>query len=102
MIDAPVLEALGPQGFLINVARGTVVDETALVKALQAKTIAGAGLDVFEFEPQVPAELMSLDQVVMLPHIASGTFETRKAMADLVVENLDAWFSRRELLTRVV
>ncbi|MEJ2803119.1 2-hydroxyacid dehydrogenase [Comamonadaceae bacterium PP-2] len=102
MIDASVLEALGPQGFLINVARGTVVDETALVTALQSKTIAGAGLDVFEFEPQVPAELMSLDQVVMLPHIASGTFETRKAMADLVVENLDAWFSRRELLTRVV
>lgn len=102
MVSTAVLNALGAEGILINVARGTVVDEQALVSALQDKRIAGAGLDVFEFEPQVPAALMSMDQVVLLPHIASGTVETREAMAGLVVKNLDAWFTREEVVTRVV
>ncbi len=102
MVSTAVLNALGSEGVLINVARGTVVDEQALVSALQEKRIAGAGLDVFEHEPQVPEALMSMDQVVLLPHIASGTVETREAMADLVVKNLDAWFTREQVVTRVV
>ena len=92
LVDAQVLEALGPQGFIVNVARGSVIDEAALVRALIDKRIAGAGLDVFEHEPQVPAELMVLDNVVMLPHIGSGTIETRQAMGDRVADNLDAFF----------
>lgn len=92
LVDAQVLEALGPQGFIVNVARGSVIDEAALVRALVDKRIAGAGLDVFEHEPQVPAELMALDNVVMLPHIGSGTVETRQAMGDRVADNLDAFF----------
>ncbi|WP_459614898.1 2-hydroxyacid dehydrogenase [Bordetella sp. 2513F-2] len=101
LVDGRVLEALGPDGCLINVARGSVVDEAALVRALQQGAIAGAGLDVFEHEPQVPPELLAMDQVVLLPHIASGTVETRQAMADLVLANLDGWFSRRQVLTPV-
>jgi len=93
LINAEVLDALGPDGFLINVARGTVVDEAALVRALVERRIAGAGLDVFENEPQVPAELMPLDNVVLLPHIASGTRETRQAMADRVYDNLQFFFA---------
>ncbi|WP_420997627.1 2-hydroxyacid dehydrogenase [Cupriavidus sp. 30B13] len=93
LVSASVLEALGPQGFLINIARGTVVDEAALVDALVHKRIAGAGLDVFEHEPQVPPALFALDNVVLLPHIASGTNETRVAMADLVFENLQSFFA---------
>ncbi len=92
LVDAQVLGALGPQGFIVNVARGSVIDEAALVSALVDKRIAGAGLDVFEHEPQVPAELMALDNVVMLPHVASGTVETRQAMGDRVADNLDAFF----------
>ncbi|MVW78761.1 2-hydroxyacid dehydrogenase [Bordetella sp. 02P26C-1] len=102
LINDAVLDALGPRGYLINVARGTVVDEAALVKALQDGRIAGAGLDVFEEEPQVPQALMEMDQVVLLPHLASGTEETRQAMADLVINNLDSWFQRGEVITRVV
>ncbi|MGO4332150.1 2-hydroxyacid dehydrogenase [Cupriavidus sp. 2TAF22] len=93
LVSASVLEALGPQGFLINIARGTVVDEAALVDALVNKRIAGAGLDVFENEPQVPQALFALDNVVLLPHIASGTNETRIAMANLVFENLQRFFA---------
>lgn len=88
LVNAEVLDALGPQGFLVNVARGSVVDEAALVQALQQGRIAGAGLDVFEDEPRPHAELLSLDNVVLAPHIASGTHETRRAMADLVLRNL--------------
>ncbi|EHK68077.1 2-hydroxyacid dehydrogenase [Achromobacter arsenitoxydans] len=102
MVNAQVLDALGPDGWLINIARGTVVDETALVAALQHKRIAGAGLDVFEHEPATPPELNDMENVVMLPHIASGTHETRRAMADLVRENLDGWFSQGQVRTRVV
>jgi hydroxypyruvate reductase len=101
LVSKEVIEALGPKGFLINVSRGTVVDEAALVDALVNRQIAGAGLDVFENEPEVPAALMKLDNVVLLPHVASGTNETRKAMADLVVDNLKAYFTKGQLLTPV-
>jgi lactate dehydrogenase-like 2-hydroxyacid dehydrogenase len=99
LVNAEVLNALGPQGFLINVARGSVVDEAALVKALQDKRIAGAGLDVFEDEPNVPPALMALDNVVLLPHVASATQETRQAMADRVFDNLHLFFTEGRLLS---
>lgn len=91
LIDAAVLDALGPRGFIVNVSRGSVIDEQALVQALRERRIAGAGLDVFENEPQVPLELLSMDNVVLLPHIASGTQETRQAMADRVFDNLQGF-----------
>lgn len=97
LIDAQVLSALGPKGFLVNVARGSVVDETALVEALQQGVIAGAGLDVFAHEPNVPAALRALDNVVLTPHMASATRETRQAMADLALANLQAHFAGRPL-----
>ncbi len=92
LISAEVLQALGPEGFLVNVSRGTVVDEAALVAALQQGTIAGAGLDVYAQEPDVPPALMALDNVVLLPHVASATRETREAMASCVLANLDGFF----------
>ncbi|TXH58780.1 MAG: 2-hydroxyacid dehydrogenase [Burkholderiaceae bacterium] len=88
LVNESVLDALGPRGFLVNVARGSVIDEAALVRALVERRIAGAGLDVFEDEPNVPRALFELDHVVLLPHIASGTEETRQAMADRVFDNL--------------
>jgi len=93
LVDAKVLDALGPKGFLINISRGTVIDEAALLDALQHKRIAGAGLDVFENEPKVPEAFFALDNVVLLPHVASATHETRQAMADLVLDNLDSYFA---------
>lgn len=99
LIDAEVLEALGAKGILVNISRGSVVDEQALVAALQAGTLGGAGLDVFEDEPRVPEALFSLPNVVLLPHVASGTEETRLAMEDLVLANLDAFIERGELIT---
>lgn len=101
LIDAAVLEALGPEGVLINVARGTVVDEKALVAALENETIAGAGLDVFEFEPHVPDVLKQLDNVVLLPHIASATLETRQAMVNLMIENAEAFARQGKVITPV-
>ena len=101
LINAAVLEALGPEGFLINVARGSVVDEAALVRALQTRQIAGAGLDVFDKEPQVPHELMTLDNVVLLPHVASATIETRAAMAQRVFDNLREYFARGRLVSEI-
>lgn len=101
LINAEVLKALGPQGFLVNVARGSVVDQAALIEALQKKMIAGAGLDVFVDEPNVPAELRKLDNVVLTPHIASGTVETRKAMSALALANLDALTEGQPVLTPV-
>lgn len=101
LIDAEVLRALGPKGYLVNVARGTVVDEPALIDALQQGVIAGAALDVFENEPQVPAALRALDNVVLTPHMASATHETRQAMADLALANLQAHFAGRPLLSPV-
>jgi lactate dehydrogenase-like 2-hydroxyacid dehydrogenase len=93
IIDADVLAALGPQGYLINVARGSVVDEAALIAALTTGTIAGAGLDVFQNEPYVPEALLALDNVVVVPHIGSATHATRQAMADLARRNLELHFA---------
>lgn len=90
LVDARVLAALGDKGYLINVARGSVVDEVALVQALASGTIAGAGLDVFECEPAVPEALWAMEQVVLTPHIGSATHETRKAMAAMACDNLRA------------
>jgi hydroxypyruvate reductase len=101
LIDAEVLSALGPKGYLVNVARGTVVDEAALIDALEKRTIAGAGLDVYEDEPHVPAALRALDNVVLTPHMASATHETRQAMADLALANLQAHFAGKPLLSPV-
>lgn len=97
LVDAEVLDALGPDGYLINIARGSVVNEPDLVAALRDRRIAGAGLDVFADEPNVPAELIALDNVVLTPHIASGTIQTRKAMADLTHANLVAHFAGQPL-----
>ena len=99
LVDAKVLDALGPKGYLVNVARGTVVDEAALVRALQERRIAGAGLDVFEREPNVPPELFTLDNVVMVPHIASATVQTREAMGQRVLDNLQAFFEGKPLVS---
>lgn len=100
-INAAVLKALGPQGVLINIGRGSTVDEAALAEALHGKVIAGAGLDVFEDEPSVPGALLSLPNVSLLPHVGSASQATRDAMSDLVVDNLIAWFSKGEALTPV-
>jgi hydroxypyruvate reductase len=102
LVSAEVLAALGPEGVLINIARGSVVDEAALVKSLQNGTLGGAGLDVFADEPRVPEALFALEQVVLLPHIGSATHATRAAMGQLVVDNLRAHFSGQPLLTRVL
>ena len=101
LINAEVLQALGPRGFLINVARGSVVDEAALIAALQNGTIAGAGLDVFANEPNVPEALWSMRNVVLTPHMASATTETRQAMADLAFANMQAGTAGRPLRTPV-
>lgn len=102
LVSTTVLEALGPQGYLINISRGSVVDEKALAVALVNKRIAGAALDVFENEPQVSEELLSMDNVVLLPHVGSGTHETRAAMGNLVLANLTSFFQTGRLLTPVV
>jgi lactate dehydrogenase-like 2-hydroxyacid dehydrogenase len=101
IVDAGVLAALGPDGILINVARGSLVDEAALVAALQAGKIHSAGLDVFAREPHVPAALAALDHTVLLPHVGSGSVHTRAAMGQLVVDNLISWFSGKGPVTPV-
>ena len=101
LIDAKVLAALGAKGYLINLARGSVVDQPALIHAVTTGVIAGAALDVFADEPNVPAELRACDNVVLTPHMASGTWETRGAMADLAFANLQAHFAGKPLLTPV-
>jgi lactate dehydrogenase-like 2-hydroxyacid dehydrogenase len=101
MISAEVLDALGPNGILINMARGSVVDEPALIKALKDKRIMAAGLDVFANEPEVPAELMRMDNVVLLPHVGSGSIHTREKMDQLVVDNILAWAAGKPPLTPV-
>src|SRR5699024_150204 len=95
------LEALGPDGYLINISRGTVVDEPALVTALQRGTIAGAGLDVYVHEPPVPDALKSLENVVLLPPIVRATQETGQAMAKLAFDNLQHFYAQGEVLTPV-
>jgi lactate dehydrogenase-like 2-hydroxyacid dehydrogenase len=101
MISAEVLDALGPDGIFINVARGSVVDEAVLIKALQDKRIMAAGLDVYAKEPQVPEELIAMDNVVLFPHVGSATVATRGAMDQLVVDNLLAWGAGKPPLTPV-
>jgi lactate dehydrogenase-like 2-hydroxyacid dehydrogenase len=101
LINTPVLEALGPNGILINVARGSVVDEAALIEALQQKKIQSAGLDVFADEPRVPQALIDMEQVVLLPHVGSASVYTRRAMDQLVVDNLIAWADGKPPLTPV-
>lgn len=102
LVGREVLDALGPKGILVNVARGTVLDQPALIEALHQGRIGGAGLDVFADEPHVPQSLRELDNVVLSPHIASGTVETRQAMADCVLANLDALFATGKVLHPVV
>jgi lactate dehydrogenase-like 2-hydroxyacid dehydrogenase len=101
LVNADVLRALGPDGVVINVGRGSVVDELALIAALRDKVILTAGLDVFEDEPRVPQELIDMDHVVLLPHVGSASVYTRNAMGQLVVDNLVAWFSGKGPLTPV-
>jgi len=101
MINAQVLDALGPDGIVINMARGSVVDEPALIKALKERRILSAGLDVFVDEPRVPKELIELDNVVLFPHLGSGTMATRRKMDQLVVDNLLAWSAGKPPLTPV-
>jgi len=101
LIDAKVLEALGPSSYLINIARGSVVNEPALLYALQQKQIAGAALDVFNNEPNPNPAFMELDNVLLTPHIGSATLETRIAMTNLAVDNLEAFFKQQPLLTEV-
>ena len=101
LVNAEVLKALGADGILINIGRGIVVDEPALIAALKAGTIRAAGLDVFANEPHVPPELMTMDNVVLLPHVGSASLHTRDAMGQLVVDNLRNWFEKGAPLTAV-
>ena len=101
LVDGNVLAALGKDGTIVNIARGSIIDEPALVQALQAGTIKAAGLDVFVDEPNIPAGLMTMDNVVLLPHVGSATRETRQAMGDLCKANLDAWFPAKKTLTLI-
>jgi lactate dehydrogenase-like 2-hydroxyacid dehydrogenase len=101
MINAEVLKALGPRGVVINMARGSVVDELALIEALKNRTIYSAGLDVFAKEPQVPKELIEMDHIVLFPHLGSSTEVTRAAMDQLVVDNILAWAAGKPPLTPV-
>lgn len=102
LIDRSVLEALGPDGVLVNIARGSIIDEPALVQALVEHRLGGAGLDVFADEPNVPEALLTLPHVALAPHVGSATAETREAMGDLMLENLEAFFAGRPLPTAVV
>ena len=99
LVSGKVLEALGPEGHFVNISRGSVVDEKAMVRLLVEGKLGGAGLDVFEDEPRVPAELLTLDNVVLQPHQGSGTTQTRMAMGDLTVGNVDACFAGKPFLT---
>ena len=102
IINRKVIEALGPKGVLVNIGRGPLVDEPELVFALLEGRMGGAGLDVFKHEPNVPEQLFGLDNVVLLPHVGSATWETRKDMADLVLGNLEAYFLNKPLLMPVM
>lgn len=102
IVNREVLEALGPEGFLVNVARGTLIDEPVMVEMLQSGALGGAALDVFENEPQVPEALLSLDNVVLSPHQGSATHQTRNKMGQMVVDNLVAHFNGEPLLSPVV
>jgi lactate dehydrogenase-like 2-hydroxyacid dehydrogenase len=102
IVSRQVLEALGPNGYIVNVARGTLIDEAAMIELLASKQLGGAALDVFEKEPLVPQALFGLDNVVLSPHQGSATHQTRNKMGALVVDNLDAWFAGEPLISAVV
>jgi lactate dehydrogenase-like 2-hydroxyacid dehydrogenase len=101
LVNRAVIDALGPKGFIVNIARGSVIDEPALIEALQQNRIAGAGLDVFVDEPRVPEAFLAMENVVLQPHVASATHQTRAAMGQLVLDNLAAHFAGKPLLTPV-
>ena len=101
LISKDILKALGPNGFLINISRGSVIDQDALIEALEHKHIAGAGLDVYEDEPNIPERLLALNNTVLLPHLASATHETRQAMGDLMMDNLRTFFSTGQVKVAV-
>lgn len=101
LVGRAALEALGPEGIIVNIARGSVIDEPAMIEALQSGKLGAAGLDVFDNEPNVPAELLALDNVVVQPHVGSATHPTRTAMGQLVIDNLAAHFAGKPLLTPV-
>ena len=101
LVNADVLDALGPRGIVINMSRGTVVDDAALIKALKERKIYAAGLDVFVNEPEVPKEYLELDNVTLFPHLGSSTVHTRQKMEQLVVDNLLAWAAGKAPLTPV-
>lgn len=102
IVNREVIDALGPKGILINIGRGPLIDEPELVSALLEGRLGGAGLDVFENEPEVPRQLLALENVVLLPHVGSDTLETSEAMAGLVIKNLEAHFLKKPLLTPVI
>jgi lactate dehydrogenase-like 2-hydroxyacid dehydrogenase len=101
LVSRAVIEALGPKGYIVNISRGSVIDEPALIEALRKNVIAGAGLDVFADEPRVPAAFMTMENVVLQPHVGSATHQTRAAMGQLVLDNLAAHFAGKPLLTPV-
>jgi lactate dehydrogenase-like 2-hydroxyacid dehydrogenase len=101
LVSAEVIDALGAKGILVNIARGSVIDQAAMVSALVDGRLGGAGLDVLENEPAVPPELMTMNNVALMPHVGSATRETRRAMGQLVLDNLDAFLRGRELLTPI-
>lgn len=102
IVNRGVIDALGRNGVIVNIARGSHIDQAELISALSEGRLGGAGLDVLEHEPEVPNLLVGLDNVVLSPHVGASTVETRKTMADLVVENLEAHFSNKPLLTPVI
>jgi lactate dehydrogenase-like 2-hydroxyacid dehydrogenase len=102
LVNATVLDALGPQGYLVNISRGSVIDEPALIAALRERRIAGAALDVFDHEPNINPSFLELDNVVLTPHVGSASWETRTAMGNLQVENLRRYFSGQPVLTPVL
>ena len=102
MVNAEVLDSLGPSGIVINMARGTVVDDAALIEALKERKIHSAGLDVYLNEPEVPKDYLEMDHIVLFPHLGSGSVYTRRTMDQLVVDNLLAWAAGKPPLTPVV
>ncbi|WP_398475695.1 2-hydroxyacid dehydrogenase [Tardiphaga sp.] len=101
LVNAEVMQALGPRGIIVNVARGSVIDESALIQALKSGTILAAGLDVFAQEPKVPDELKALQNVVLLPHVGSASVVTRNAMDQMVIDNLKLWFGGKPVMTPI-
>ena len=101
IVNREIIDALGPDGILVNIARGTLVDESALIDALREKRILTAALDVFADEPRVPPELIAMDHVVLLPHVGSASQHTRNAMSQLVIDNVLAWADGNDVLTPI-